>query len=212
MKDEKLGVAVIEGALTPEAQDLAIDLAEYELDSFLDEGVLKEIPGIKLAIACKKIWGAIQDQLFLKKVAAFLSSSPKFTKEEVDAFVVDHWRGDEAKRLGETVVLILDRLDDLDKPAMLAKVFAAFVRRHINYDALRRLAAGIDHSSIQDLKALAGEAVIPGEFAEPYPTGLVRSGFAHWILKGNALGSKIGQAAEVNNLGRLFMKCILNDF
>ena len=98
MKDEKLGVAVIQGALTPEAEDLAIDLAESGLDSFFDEGVLKEIPGIKLAIACRKTWGAINDQLFLRKVAAFLRSSPKFTKDEIDAFVVDHWRGDEAKR------------------------------------------------------------------------------------------------------------------
>jgi hypothetical protein len=113
MKDAKLGVAIVEGALTPEAQDLAIDLAESELDSFLDEGVLKEIPGIKVIIACKKTWGAIHDRLFLRKVSDFLRSTPKFSKEEVDRFVVEHWRGNEAKRLGETLVLLLDRLDDL---------------------------------------------------------------------------------------------------
>ena len=212
MKDEKLGVAVVEGALNPEVKDLVIDLAEFEVDSFIDEGVLKEIPGIKLAIACKKTWGAINDQLFLRKVAAFLHSSPKFTKEEVDEFVVDHWRGDEAKRLGETVVLLLDRLDDMDKPKMLAKVFAAFVRKHITYDAFRRLAVGIDQSSIQDLKALGGEKFIPEHMAEPYPWGLVRSGFARQHLKDMTYGVQARFEAKVSDLGLLFMKCILNDF
>ena len=100
----------------------------------------------------------------------------------------------------------------MDKPTMLAKVFAAFVRKQITCDAFRRLAAGIDQSSIQDLKALAGEAFIPEHMAEPYPRGLVRSGFAELRVKNVRANGSAELEASISNLGLLFMNCILNNF
>jgi len=213
MNDNKLGVAIIEGAWSDEAKELAADIGEFEIDAFLDDGILKEVPVIKALIGFWKTGITIKDRLFLRKVASFIAASPGFTPQEVEQFVIEHWHDkNQAARLGAVVVVVLDKLDDLEKPVMLAKVFAAFVRKRISYDAFRRLAQSVDLSSIQDLKALAGEKVVPEEFAEPYPTGLVRSGFAHWILKANAIGSRIGQTAEINDLGRLFMRCVQNDF
>jgi hypothetical protein len=213
MGENSLGVAIVEGMLNPEVKDLAAELGEFELDSFLDEGLLKEIPLLKTILACRKSWTAISDQVFLKKVASFLVDCPKFTKEEVEAFVIEHWRDPKARRLGDTLVLLLDRLDDLEKPTMLAKVFAAFVRKRINYDAFRRLSAGIDLSFIQDLKALASQGVVLEEFTERYPLGLVRSGFAMFVIEGIQYNGRAGEGgAEITNLGRLFQKCILNDW
>ena len=40
-----------------------------------------------------------------------------------------------AKNLGDAIVLILDKLDDLEKPEMLAKVFAALVRNKITHES-----------------------------------------------------------------------------
>jgi len=77
---------------------LAIDLAESELDSFLDEGVLKEIPGIKVIIACKKTWGAIHDRLFLRKVSDFLRSSAERSENHCKS--ADDRPSDERKNTG----------------------------------------------------------------------------------------------------------------
>lgn len=212
VSENNLGHAIVEGALNPEVKDLGIELAEFELDAFLDEGVLKELPVVKSILAFRKTWNEIGDQLFLRKVASFVLATPKFTQEEINIFVADHWRGEEAKRLGGTLVLILNRLDDLEKPVMLAKVFAAFVRGYINRDAFTRLAAAIDQSSIQDLKTLGGEKVIPEEMVEPYPSGLVRSGLARLQLAELTYRGQAEFKAEISNLGQLFQNCILNNF
>ena len=212
MNDNGLGVAIIEGAWTKEAKDLAANLGEFEIDAFLDDGLLKEIPVIKSLIAFWKAGMSIKDRLFLRKVASFIIGCPGFTEAQVEQFVIDHWHDKKrAAQLGAVIVVILDKLDDLEKPVMLAKVFAAFVRKHISYDAFRRLAAGIDNSSIGDLKALAGEPVVPEEFAEPYPNGLVRSGFAR-LQAGKTWATAGDLKAEVSDLGRLFQRCILNNF
>jgi len=205
-------MAIIEGVCNPKLEDVAVDLGEIELDVYLDDGLLKEIPIIKSVIACRKTWEAIHDRLFLRKVIAFMSSCPKFTETEIQTFVTDHWRGESATRLGNTLVLLLDRLDDLDKPTMLAKVFAAFVTKHINYDAFRRLSSGIDFSSIQDLGELVSGNVGSAEFAEPYPHGLVRSGFAELHVKNVTFGGGGETEAKISKLGELFRRCNVNNW
>lgn len=212
MPQDDLGISVLKSACSSEAKDLAVDWAEFGLDALLKEGVLKDAPMLGAVVKICAISKTIRDRLFVRKVWDFLRACPKFTEAEKEAFVREHLNEPKkAQRLGDAVVLILDKLDDLEKPEMLAKVFGAFVRRQISYDAFRRLSAGIDIASAEDLKALGGKPIVPESLAEPYPTGLVRCGFAHWILKGNALGSRVGQAAEISELGRLFAKCTLQE-
>ena len=212
MTDHTLGQAIVQATCNPELRDAAIDIGELEIDAFLDEGVLREIPLLKSILACRKTWASIADQLFLRKVYSFMVASPKFTKEEIEAFTVDHWRGENAQRLASAVVLLIDRLDDLEKPAMLARVFAALVRKNINYDTFRRLAAGIDNATIQDLQAFIGDQRIQGDTAEPFPWGLVRSGFARLKVKDIKFGTPPEMEAVVSDLGLLFRKCVHYDF
>ncbi|MCI0560266.1 MAG: hypothetical protein MN733_17405 [Nitrososphaera sp.] len=207
-----LGIAIIESACSPESRELLGELGEFEIDAFLDDGLIKEIPVIRTFLAFWKSSITLKDRLFLRKVASFIAATPRFSSAEINHFMIEHW-SDKAKaqRLGATVLLVLERLDDLEKPAMLARVFAAFVRGHINSDAFRRLAAGIDRSSVEDLKVLAGEPSMPESLAEPYPFGLVRSGFARLSLHETAWSNMEFQAV-VSNLGLMFQKCILNEF
>lgn len=161
---ENVGIAILKGICNPEAKDLMVDLGEFELGTLFDESVLKEIPAIKTVIACRKTWMAMRDQLFLRKVAEFLSACPRFTEAEKETFVRDHLSDTQkAKRLGDSLVLILDRLDDMEKPQMIATVFAAFMRGKIGFDIFRRLAAAIDVGVVEDLR----------EFAKfkPFPIG-----------------------------------------
>src|SRR2546430_12874972 len=149
MQNEGLGVSIVKGACNSETKDLAVELTELGLDALLDEGVLKEIPVPKAIIACRKTWTNIHDQLFLRKVAAFLLACPRFTEAEKEGFAKEHLSDPKkAKHLGDSVVLLLDRLDDFEKSGFLAKVFAAHVRGHISYDAFRRLAAGIESAFV----------------------------------------------------------------
>jgi hypothetical protein len=49
---DNIGNAIVKGVLNPEAEDLAVDLGDFELGSLIDENVLKDVPFIKIIIAC----------------------------------------------------------------------------------------------------------------------------------------------------------------
>src|SRR6266852_791442 len=158
MKENDLGMTIVKGACNSEAKELAFEWAELGLDALFDDGVLEEIPVLKSIIACRTTWTAIHDLLFLRKVAGFLSACPKFTEAEKVEFTKEHLgERKKARRLSDAVVLILDKLDDLEKPQMLAQAFAALVRGKIPLETFRRLAAAIDIGFIEDLRGLAND-------------------------------------------------------
>lgn len=150
---DNVGAAILKGACDPAAKDLLLDLGQFELGELLGESVLKEIPFIKGVVACFKVPLAIRDQLFLRKVAGFLAACPRFTESEKEVFRKENFSDDKkAKKLGDSLVLILDRLDDMEKPQMVARMFAAFIRGKITFDVFRRLATAIDLGSVDDLR------------------------------------------------------------
>jgi hypothetical protein len=211
---ENIGLAIVKGVCNPEAEDIAIDLAGLELDALFDEKIFEEIPIIKSVIACRKTWSAIQDRLFLQKVVSFFANSPKFTKEQQEKFIQNHLQDPkEAKRLSDAIVLILNRLDDLEKPEILAKVFAAFVKNKIQFDTFRRLATAIDAAQIEDLRRLL-EPETPRDqygkrdektltlYANLFRTALVG------IHRGTGTVPMTGVSLVVTDLGKTFIECI----
>jgi hypothetical protein len=205
---DNVGAAIIKGVCNPKAEDIAVELGEFALDSFLDEHVLKEIPVIKTVIAYHKTWAAIQDQLFLRKVASFLLACPKFAEAEKEDFLIKHLNDPKnTKALGSAVVLILDKFDDFEKPAMLAKIFAAHMRGHINYADFRRLAGAVNSAFVGDLKNILSLPANPREHPEQLlklllPSGLAREG------GGVSKSFSIGTQVFLSELGRLFQKCM----
>lgn len=207
---DNVGAAIVKGVCNPEAKDLAADLGEFELGALLDEEVLKEIPIIKSVIACRKTWTTIQDHLFLRKVAGFLLACPSFTDAEKEAFFRAHLNDvQKTKKLGETIVLVLDRFDDMEKPELLAKFFAAFVRGKIDLETFRRLAAAIDIGFIEDLKSFLGHCTFT---VDSYlASNLIRTGLVHAKLKNHGVGiygedyHVVGEFIyEATDLGRTF--------
>jgi hypothetical protein len=215
-KFDDIGAAILKGACNPDAEDLAVELGEFELGALLDDEVLKEVPVIKFVIACRKTWHAIRDQLFLRKVAGFFTGCPKFTAEEKETFVKEHLtEPKQSKKLGDALVLILDRLDDLGKPPMLAKVFAAFVRKKIDFGTFRRLAAAIDHGTVEDLtefvknaQTVEGLEQKRGSQKRALYTNLAGTGL---VGLPNSTGTAVmtGVAYEISDLGKLFQQCLV---
>jgi len=190
-----------------------VDLGDIGLSELLDESVLKEIPIIKLVIACRKTWTAIHDQLFIRKVTGFLRACPRFTDAEKEAFIREHLSDPKkSKNLNAAIVLILDKLDDLEKPEMFAKVFAAFVRGKIPLECFRRLASALDIGFIEDLKVLAYQHQV---YWHPYLPNLARTNLvdfqAHESFKDFSEG-EVGIGFHVNQLGETFIKCMNNSF
>jgi len=58
----------------------------------------------------------------------------------------------DARKIGESLFHVLERLTDMEKPALLAKVFAGYLSRRISAEELQRLAPAIDAGYTDDLK------------------------------------------------------------
>ena len=210
-QSSNLGVAIIQGACNPEAKGLVTDLGDSALHSLLDDGVGKEIPVLKSIIACRKTWAAIHDQLFLQKVLSFLQACPKFTETERKKFL-DKCLSAPKKttQLSRAIVLILDKLDDLDKPKLLARAFAALVRDRIPLETFRRLAAAIDIGFVEDLLAL--QRTPRGKLDEPLLRSLLRTGFVE-ITQNTRRITRASQRRlwivyRVSILGATFVECL----
>ena len=57
------------------------------------------------------------------------------------------------EKVGEQILLILERLDDMGKPYLVANTFHAYIEGTIDYELFLRLASTIDRSFFPDLMA-----------------------------------------------------------
>lgn len=208
MPQVELGISVLRSACSSEAKDLAADWAEVGLDASLKEGVLKDAPIFGTVVKICALSKTIRDRLFLRKVWEFLRSCPTFNDVEQLGFVREHLEDSEkAKRLSNAIVLILDRLDDTEKATMLAKVFAALVRKHIDYADFRRLSSGIDRAFIDDLKRLIAQPKDSELKDEKFLHLLEPAGFAS-TGGGVSWHGAHGARTYVSSVGKLFQKCM----
>ena len=208
MPQDELGISVLKSACSSEAKDLAVEWGQFGLEALLSEGALKDAPMLGTVVKLCTVTKTIRDQLFVQKVWDFLRACPKFNDLEKLGFVREHLDDPhKAKKLGNAIVLMLDKLDDLEKTEMLAKMFAALVRKQIDYSDFRRLAAGVDRAFIEDLKILAAQPPRPEHNMEKFLRLLEPAGFVHTgggISRGGAHGTR----TDISSLGKLFQKCM----
>lgn len=135
-----------------DAGAISSDGAEMLLDLVLDEGLLRDIPVFGWIAKIHGVTNSVRDKIFLQKIFRFLVGTQETTVEEQQAFSEriqadpDHQR-----KVGEGVLLLIDRHEDAEKSEILGRVFAAFVRNDISYEEFQRYAFIIDKLYLQDL-------------------------------------------------------------
>lgn len=153
-KPESLERALIRSIDSSSLQDLTADIAEAGLDQLLEDGIVKDIPILGTLIRLQTSIGLVRDYIFTKKVARFLVGLAEINPSERTKFLKGVEQRNETEKLGETLLLLLDRLDDFTKPVLLAKIFRAYIQRGFDLSTFRRLAKVVDHLSPEAHEAL----------------------------------------------------------
>jgi hypothetical protein len=155
-ENDDIGMSLIETIKSPDLEDLAQDFGEVALDSILKDGILKDIPVVSSIVGVAKAAISIRDKLLVKKLLHFLHELSDTTEEERRNFLQEFEKDPkEQRKVGENLILLLDRLDNMDKPAMVAKLLKAYIKREIeNYDEFTFYSSVVDRSPIIDLSAL----------------------------------------------------------
>lgn len=210
MELHKLPDQLVDSVYSPDLDDIAFELSEIGLDRFLDKGFIKELPVVGVIARIFKDSLDMRNRIFLAKVARFLFRLKDLTKEQNKAFE-EKIRNDPnlKKKIGQTLVLILERLDDLEKPGMLGKCFACYLSNKITFSEFRRLSSAIDLAFIDDLNALLGAAAESNEFLNDLKENLARTGLIRFQGSGE-LGGGDEVSYFLSPLGQLFVDIMTN--
>jgi hypothetical protein len=114
---------------------------------------------------------------------------------------------EDAKKTGETLLLVIERLNDMQKPTWLAKVFAAYLAGEVRASDLRRLAAAIDTAFGDDLiELITSPERLPDNYV-PCKMSFAASGLTEISSIGDVpANSRPGYL--VSELGEVFRKAV----
>jgi len=154
-KNIGLEIALVNEITSDNLKDILIEGAEITLDNFLEEGIIKEIPffgtlykGFKAAIG-------IRETIFAKKVFSFLNQIKEIPLEERKVFIEKlESKKEFRQKVGEKLIFLIERLDDLEKPEIIGRLFKATIKEKITYDEFLRLSLIVDKAFMPDLLIL----------------------------------------------------------
>lgn len=185
MKSDNLPDKIVESVYSPELNQLGLDVAEVAFDALLDDGILKDLPIIGSIITLFKGAMDIRDRIFVAKIARFLFNLTSTPFEQRESFKREIHKNSKIKRkVGASLMLILDRLDDIEKTDFLAKCFRAYLCNNISFDQFRRLSAAIDIAFIADLKTICSERSNVEEEEHICLSDLARTGLVEFRASG----------------------------
>lgn len=127
----------------------------------------------------------IRDRIFIAKIARFLFNLANITLKQRESFKREIQNAKIKRKVGTSLMLILDRLDDIEKTDFLAKCFKAYLCANISLDQFRRLSAAIDIAFIDDLKTICNDNFNCEEEKEQIClSNLVRTGLVEFRASG----------------------------
>lgn len=180
---KSLEIAMVDSIVADHLQGVAADLSEVVLDSIIDGGLGEEIPFFSTLLRLNKARLAVRERAFALKVLDFLQNIDSIEQKQRNKLaekLAGHHGSRE--RAGGAVMLLLDRLDDLEKPKLVGKLFAACAAGKISVDLLFRYSGYIDRVYIGDLKALA-KIGSETPFTPEEKQALIAAGLMHTVLQ-----------------------------
>ena len=150
LRDEIIKLCGDSGAL-----DALIDLVERGLDAVTKDETVKDIPVIGTIVRLARTGIGIRDFLFLKKLSKFLQDLQAVSDEKREAYISKLQTSErERLKVGEHLLLLLDRFENMEKPSYLARAFLAYLSGEISLDEFVRLSFVIDRCFISDLRII----------------------------------------------------------
>jgi hypothetical protein len=153
--DDETSIELFNSIATDKLGSVGRDLGEVALDTVLKEGVLRDIPVFNTIVALYQAGVEIHHHLFVRKIMNFLRELSSTPLEKRRKFVEDIEKNPKQKReLGETLLLLIDRADSLQKPSILGKLLNNHILGNISYEDVTRLSYIVDRVYISDLSYL----------------------------------------------------------
>ncbi len=149
---EEIEITLVDSITSEHLYELSSDLGEPLLDAILKEGVLKEIPVFGTIYKLSNIALAIKQHFFIKKVYKFLFEIKDVDPIKRKKFIED--LENTGEKAGEALLLLIDRIDSIKKPKLIANLFKARVEEKISIEKFLRFSMIIERAFLYDLQKL----------------------------------------------------------
>ena len=133
--------------------EINIELSEVLLDSFMEDGIAKDIPIIGTILKLGKFSMSLKEHLFLKKIIYFISNLKEIPAKKRNEMVskIDDSKTQRIK-VGEKLIYIIDKCEDHISTEYVAKFFKAFLLEKISYSEFLRCTSIIQNIFIEDFE------------------------------------------------------------
>lgn len=200
--------------------DITSDLLEVGLDSIMEDGLLKDVPILSTAISFFKIGKSINERYNIKKLCKFINEVNKGTiDEEKREIYIAKFEGDRERTSQqlEYLMIIIQRYVEFEKPAMLAKIYLAYLDEIISWDELCAYSIVLDRFLPGDFNTLLMGNVdgvhyreVSGAILRLVALGLMVEHQEGTTVEGDAvfLGNSNLMYYEVTTFGKKLIDCI----
>lgn len=137
--------------------DIGVDLSEVFLDSIMEDGILKDIPIVSTISTMYKAGKSISEYIFVKKILNFIN---EYNKAIIDSDKLEQlkskFESDEKykKEVLETLILIIDRLDNEWKSTILACLFIEYINGQYSWEEFQDLSRIVEQLFLSDIKVI----------------------------------------------------------
>lgn len=207
--NESTGKALIRTIAVKELGQIAVDSTEIAIDSILSDGIIKDLPVIGKIKSFINIGITIKEELFIRKLLKFLIELQNISFVEREQFLNQYSNNSkEQQKLGDNLLLAIDRLDDVEKPILLARFFCSYIKGDIDCEMFSRLAKALERLNLSLLSHLKWFYLRKGEridISEEIHHELSLAG----LITANISGSgSVGGGAyfAASDIGRAFLK------
>jgi len=209
MEPEALSTSLVDSLTEFDPAQITPDLVEVALDHILEDGVIKDIPIVRMIAGLGKAVASIRDRALVKKLAKFLASLKSVSEEVRGRFKARMNEDDKFKRkVGEKLLLIIERLDDMGKPTLIALAFQAYMEESIDFETFQRIACAIDKSFYEDLMSLKASGA-PNRLPPQAKLELSYSGIIELESTPSINLSSRNNKYQITELGRALLKYVL---
>jgi hypothetical protein len=209
MEPKALAPSLVDSFTDFDPAQITPDLLEIALDQVLDEGIIKDIPIVRSIVGLYKATVSIRDRALVKKLVNFLSPLRSVPQEARQQFRERMNADEEFKcKVGEKLLLIIERLDDMGKPSLIALAFQAYMEEHIDFGMFQRLACAIDKSFYPDLMSLKSSGA-PNRLSPQAKLELFNSGVIELESTPSINLSSRNNKYQITELGRALLKYVL---
>lgn len=176
-KASDLAPSLMEVVADSGAAEQLLEVGQMGVAQLMDSDALHGIPLVGPVLSLTKAGFGIREYLFLRKLARFIGELGGVdTQTRADFAQRVSSEPEFCKSVGEKLLLLLERSDDMEKPALIGRAFAAFLEGAVDLEQFLRMADGIDRALVVDLRRLSEAEYNPIEApwgANLLPSGLV---------------------------------------